>query len=163
MSFKTYATHPQPDGTLCLSDPHPLKFSGPNGLIAKFVLGASRLRAERWQLNSSELHALASPAWGNSQRLIVFEQSEDAKLECLAVESIQGISTGQTEMMFSFRPLQAVARVGGEAVWRLIPDKTYTEGLILEGGVSDPSGSWRWGRPHLAIGGVVCGSTATKG
>lgn len=160
MSFKTYAIHVQPDGTLGLDDPHPLRFSGPKGLIAKFVLTCWQRGEERWQLSSAELHALASPEWKNRQRLIVFEQSEETKLERLAVESVQGISTQQTDMMFTFRPLQAVARVGDVATWRARSDKTYTEGLMLEGGVSGPTGSWRWGRPHMALGGVVCGGTA---
>ena len=156
MSFKSCVTFTLSDGSLQLDDPQPLLFSGRNGLIAKFVLTSPGRAAGPWKLGPAELLALAAP--DASRRMIVFEQTEETLLERLALESVYGISAEQTEMMFTFRPLVAVARADGAPTWRLSPDKTYNEGLMLEGGVSAPTGSWRWGQPHLALGGVVCGT-----
>jgi hypothetical protein len=157
MSFKSYAIHVQPDGSLHLDDPHPLVFSGRNGLIAKFVRATPERASEPWILVPAELHALASPELVVVRRMIVFEQTEENKVERLMLESVRGISTDQTEMMFTFRPLVAVAGGASGPGWKVNAGKAYTEGLELEGGVSAPRASWRWGRPHLALGGVVCG------
>ena len=156
MSFKSYATHVQPDGSLRLDDPHPLVFSGRNGLIAKFVQVAPTLASEPWQLDAAELHALASPELASRPRMIVFEQTEGTTVERLMLESVHGISTERTEMMFTFRPLGAAA---GGSSWSVNITKAYTEGLELEGGVAALNGTWRWGKPHLALGGVVCGAS----
>lgn len=157
MSFKSYATRAQSDGALILDDPQPLVFSGRHGLIARFVLEAGERASQPWQLGPGELHALAASTLRGSDRVIVFEQAEDAELELLALEAVHGISTERTEMMFLFKPLRVVS---GGVPLRVQPasgKKTYTEGLTLEGGAFAPMASWRWRRPHLALGGVVCG------
>ena len=157
MSFKSYATHTLPDGSLHLQDPHPLVFSGRDGLIAKFVQASPARASEPWILEPAELHALAVPALVAAQRVIVFEQTEEHRVERLMLESVRGLSTDRTEMMFTFRPLVAVTGGAGEPSWKVNTAKAYTEGLELEGGVSALNATWRWGQPHLALGGVVCG------
>lgn len=159
MSFKSYTTRDQPDGSVHFDDPHPLCFSGRDGLIARFVRASPDRASEPWILEPAELHALASPALAAVRRTIVFEQTEGDKVERLMLESVRGLSTDRTEMMFTFRPLVLVADGAGRPCWRSNPSNAYTEGLELEGGVSAPTASWRWGRPHLALGGVVCGGT----
>jgi len=155
MSFKSYALHPQPDHTLLLDDPQPLVFSGSHGLIARFILADPLRASQPWRLCPGELHALAFPDKLVRDRGIFFEQVADDARELQWLQSVQGISGGRTEMMFSFSPIQVVG--SGPALTILAPatDRTYTEGLELEGGVLAPKGSWRWTRPHLALGGVV--------
>jgi hypothetical protein len=155
MSFKSYALHPQPDHTLVLQDPQPLVFSGPHGLIARFVLSDPARASDPWKLCAGELHALAFPSLLVRDRAIFFEQTAGNKLELQWLQCVQGVSGRQTEMMFSFSPLTVVHSVGSLVVRPPTSDCTYNEGLQLEGGVLSPNGSWHWGRPHLSLGGVV--------
>jgi hypothetical protein len=155
MSFKSYAWHSQPDHTLVLDDPQPLIFSGPHGLIARFVSCNPARAGEPWKLCAGELHALAFPDALVRDRAILFEQSIGDALELQWLQSIQGISGRRTEMMFSFTPLTVVHSRAPLAIRPPTSERTYNEGLELEGGVLAPKGSWHWGRPHLALGGVV--------
>ena len=155
MSFKSYALHPQPDGILMLDDPQPLIFSGPQGLIARFVLSDPTRASEPWKLCAGELHALAFPETLVRDRAIFFEQVAEGRLELQRLQSVQGISGRRTEMMFSFSPVTLVHATLPIAILSPAVDRIYHEGLELEGGVLSPNGSWHWGRPHLALGGVV--------
>jgi hypothetical protein len=155
MSFKSYALHPQPNRTLVLDDPQPLVFSGPHGLIARFVLSDPARASEPWKLCAGELHALAFPDSLVRDRAILFEQATGGVLELQWLQSVQGISGQRTEMMFSFSPLTVIHSCGPLAILPPTSARTYNEGLQLEGGVLAPKGSWHWGRPHLALGGVV--------
>jgi hypothetical protein len=155
MSFKSYALHPQPDRTLALEDPQPLIFSGPQGLIARFVLSDPARASEPWKLCTGELHALAFPSLLVRDRGILFEQASDGVLGLQWLQCVQGISGRRTEMIFSFSPLTVVRSRGSLVILPPTSDCTYNEGLQLEGGVLSPDGSWHWGRPHLALGGVV--------
>jgi hypothetical protein len=155
MSFKSYALHPQPDHTLSLDDPQPLVFSGPHGLIARFVRSDPTRASEPWKLCTGELHALAFPDLLVRDRAILFEQVTGGVLEFQRLESVQGISGRRTEMMFSFSPLRVVRSSVSLVILPPTSGCIYNEGLQLEGGVLSPNGSWHWGRPHLALGGVV--------
>jgi len=158
MSFKSYATSIQPDGSLLLDDPQPLVFSGKHGLIARYVLGAGSRAEGPWRLCPGELHALATPRLQLRNRTILFEQADHDTLELLALEAIHGVSAERTEMMFRFRPLRLLSHAPVLHVTDADGGIVYTEELALEGGVSAPAGSWHWRKPHLAIGGVVCGA-----
>lgn len=158
MSFKSYAFQGQPDGSLWLGDPQPLVFSGRQGLIARFVLAAGGRAEKPWRLCPGELHTLATPALQLHERLIVFEQTENETLELLVLEAVHGVSTERTDMMFRFRPLEVLSRAPQLHVRHFDGGKVYTEELSLEGGLMAPAASWHWRRPHLALGGVVCGA-----
>lgn len=155
MSFKSYALHPQLDHTLVLDDPQPLVFSGLHGLIARFVLSDPARASEPWRLCAGELHALAFSAGLVRDRAIFFEQATGGVLELQWLQCVQGVSGRRTEMMFSFSPVKLVHSCVPLAILPPSSGCTYTEGLQLEGGVLAPAGSWHWGRPHLALGGVV--------
>jgi hypothetical protein len=155
MSFKSYALHRQPDGILVLDDPQPLIFSGPHGLIARFVRSDPSRASEPWKLCAGELHALAFPETLVRERAIFFEQVAEGKLELQWLQSVQGVSGQRTEMMFSLSPVSIVHAAVPIAIHLPAADRVYHEGLELEGGVLSPNGSWHWGRPHLALGGVV--------
>ena len=155
MSFKSYALHPQPDHAIALDDPQPLIFSGPHGLIARFVRSDPTRAGQPWRLCPGELHSLAFPERLVRDRAILFEQSAGGILELQWLQSVHGISGQRTEMMFSFSPLTVVSTGVSLAVLPPTSGRTYNEGLELEGGVLAPHGSWRWTLPHLALGGVV--------
>ena len=163
MSFKSYARTIQPDGRWMLSAPQLLVFSGKKGLIARFV-GQEKQRASMaWKLSPEELHALALPAAPGRDRVVVFEQTDASGLELMWLQYVRGISAETTEMLFSFTPLRV------EHVQPLLlvrePNAacTYGEDLTLDGGVTNPAGSWNWRKPHLALGGVKVGPPAAAG
>jgi hypothetical protein len=160
MSFKTYAQTVQPDGRWMLSDPRPLMFSGRPGLIARFVEQEKQRAAEAWKLEPGELHALALPGDLVRERVIVFEQQEGSVLELMWLQNVRGVSAETTEMLFSFTPL----RVEQVQPMLLVREPNaacaYGEDLTLDGGVTNLSGSWRWRKPHLALGGVKVGPPA---
>lgn len=157
MSFKSYAIRSEAEGLVILEDPQPLVFSGRNGLIAKFVLSEKNRAMKPWKLCVGELHAIAFPAGLVRDRAIVFEQAEDAERSLMWLQSVAGISNAKTEMMFQFMPLAVVAQ-SPLTVRRGNVDCAYGEDLMLDGGVLNPTGSWGWKKPHLALGGVVLGT-----
>lgn len=155
MSFKSYSPHPHADGSIELTDPQPLVFSGAKGLIARFVQNEPRRASEPWKLLPAEVHALALMDGDPETRMIVFEETTENTLELQWLQSISGVSADRTEMMFSFRPLATEPKSSSLRV--RLPDinRTYAEELTLDGGVLAPNGPWRWCKPHLALGGVV--------
>jgi len=159
MSFKSYAIRSIASDIITLEDPQPLVFSGRNGLIAKFVLSEKERAMRPWKLCVGEIHALAFPAKLLHDRAIVFEQSEDSDRSLMWLQSVTGISNAKTEMMFSFMPLAVVSQ-NPLTVRRASVDRAYGEDLMLDGGVLSPNGPWNWKKPHLALGGVVLGSSS---
>ncbi len=161
MSFKSYAIRSEDDEHVVLDDPQPLVFSGRNGLIARFVLAEKERAMKPWKLCVGELHAIAFPAGLVHDRAIVFEQAEDMERSVMWLQSVSGISNAKTEMMFQFMPLVVVSQ--NPLTVRLKgADKAYGEDLMLDGGVLNPTGSWVWKKPHLALGGVVVGSAPVR-
>jgi len=155
MGFKSYALHSRSDDSFILDDPQPLIFSGPQGLIARHVLSAGERAREAWKLCPGELHALALVERLVRDRIIVFEQVEDASLELLELESVNGVSSHRTDLMFSFSPLTVIQTHAPLIARRAAAGRTYGEELALDGGIDAPKAAWRWSKPHLAIGGVV--------
>ena len=163
MSFKSYAQTIQPDGRWMLSAPRSLLFSGPNGLIAQFVAQQKERAAAAWRISPAELHALALSDEAVRDRVIVFEQADGGGLELMWLQNVRGVSGTTTEMLFSFTPL-TVDLVHPKIVVKA-PNAAcaYGEDLTLDGGVSNLHGSWKWMKPHLALGGVKLGPpTAAK-
>lgn len=160
MSFKSYARHFQPDGRWLLEDSQPLVFSGRHGLIARFVERETARASEAWKLCPGELHALALPGDFVRERVIVFEQIDDDRLELLWLRDVRGVSATTTEMLFTFTPLK-IAQSRPQLLVETPNDAcTYGEDLTLDGGVGSRTGSWHWRKPHLALGGVRLGPRA---
>lgn len=158
MGFKSYAIHSDinhSDGRLILDDPQPLVFSGRHGLVARFIATAGERARGPWKLCPGELHALAMVDRLVRDRIIVFEQTEENVLELQTLEAVHGISSHRTEMMFSLSPLTVVHAAAPLVVRAAATGRSYGEELALDGGIDAPQASWRWTRPHLAIGGVV--------
>lgn len=156
MSFKSYHATEQPDGSLELSDPRPLVFSGRHGLIARFVLGEPDKCADRWRLSPEQIQTLAFPDDAQAaSRVLVFEDADGAVLNLQLLESIHGNSGARTEMLFSLLPLVIDHRSAKPRIRRPSVGRTYAEDMILDGGTDAPNGTWRWHKTHLALGGVV--------
>ena len=160
MSFKSFSVQSLDGDRLALSDPQPLVFSGPRGLIARFVLGESQRAVGYWRLCPGELHALAFADTLVRDRIIVFEENEEMTPSLMWLQDVQGISATRTEMLFSFVPLIVEDRGPAPVICRAIPYRIYREELVLDGGVFATTADWRWTRPHLALGGVVLGRGA---
>lgn len=152
MSFKSYATLPLKDGSLELSDPHPLKFSGPDGLIARFVAAQPSRAAAPWKIQHDELNSLSGLS---GERALVFEEAGEGSLELQWLQDIHGISDTRTEMLFSMLPLKVESATRPLRVRYPTINRVYAEELILDGGVGALEGTWRWCKPHLSLGGVV--------
>lgn len=157
MSFKSYAQTIQPDGRWMLSSPLPLVFSGQNGLIARFIAREKYRAAAPWKLCPGELHSMALPGDLVRERIIVFEQSDGGGLELMWLQGVRGISAETTEMLFSFTPLTVDQARPFIVVKTPNAACSYGEDLTLDGGVSNPNGTWKWKKPHLALGGVKLG------
>ena len=157
MSFKSYAQTIQTDGRWMLSSPQALTFSCKDGLIARFIAREKARAATAWKLSPDELHGLASPADPVRERVIVFQQADGGGLELMWLQNVRGISAETTEMLFSFTPL-TVDQLRPFIVVK-VPNAScsYGEDLTLDGGVSNPNGTWKWKKPHLALGGVKLG------
>ena len=162
MSFKSFSVQPLDGDRLALADPQPLVFSGPRGLIARFVLGESQRAVGYWRLCPGELHALAFADTLVRDRIIVFEENEEMTPSLMWLQDVQGISATRTVMLFSFVPLIVEDRGPTPVICRAIPYRIYREELVLDGGVFATTADWRWTRPHLALGGVVLGRGAAS-
>lgn len=162
MSFKSFLVHSREGDWFALSEPRPLVLSGRTGLIACFVLGEPKRAAVSWKLTPLELQALAFGGVPVQDRIIVFEESDGAKFSYLWLQEVKGVSDARTEMLFSFAPL-LVEHGGPPLVCRAVPQRIYNEDLVLDGGVDAPAASWHWTKPHLALGGVVCGAGTAAG
>lgn len=159
MSFKSYRATPTENG-FELDQPRPLVFSGPAGLIARYVQANPHDAGGPWKLCPGQLHALAMPDLLVRDRMIIFEDSHEDGVDCQWLQEIRGVSNTSTEMMFCFTPLQVVGRHADKiTVTETKPRRTYAEDLSLDGGVLKPKGSWHWKKPHLALGGVVLGTS----
>ncbi len=164
MSFKSYASCScSGDNALVFSDPQPLVLSGRQGLIARFVQAEPVLADRPWRLSPEDLHRLANASLHAAGRQIVFEQTEDAQLELLLLQSVTGVSSDHTDMIFAFETLIVVERGPTLKVRPPSQRRVYTEELSLEGGVLCLRGTWHWRKPALALGGVVCGGSLGVG
>ena len=77
MGFKSYRFTEQSDDAWLLDDPQPLRFSGPNGLIAQWYrLHRLELDERPWLVTAHGWLALAFDIEQAESRWIVFEQTE---------------------------------------------------------------------------------------
>ena len=156
MAFKNYHLVPAESGTWWLDAPEPVVLSGPNGLIARYVLADRKRAASPWQLTPLELLRLAGAPHPET-RWIVFEQAESDGLRLSRLERISGISAAKTEMLLTLSPF-AVIQAGPALFVRQPPDgRSWSEELALEGGAFSPSGTWRWCLRSLNVGATVLG------
>ena len=157
MAFKSYNVVAQANGTWLLEQPAPLRFSGPQGLIAQWYR-AHRLEAEgAWMVSAPEWLALALGAEGEAQRWIIFDQVAGGVCKYARLERIHGQFGAQTRLMLQFRPLQCLGT--GLPLIVAEPENVcgWSEELSIDGGDGSSGCTWRWMAPKLGFASVVAG------
>lgn len=158
MGFKAYRFTSQNDDSWRLETPEPLRFSGPQGLIAQWYR-ANRLDAcdGAWIVPAREWLALAYGAAESARRWIIFEQAEGGIRKYARLERINGQFGSQTRIVMQFRPLQCTGF--GEAITVIEPEYVcgWSEELSIDGGDGSASCSWRWMAPKLGFAAVTAG------
>lgn len=157
MGFKAYRFTNQPNDSWLLEAPEPLRFSGPQGLIAQWYR-ANRLECEgTWMVPAREWLALAFGAAEAAKRWIVFEQADGGVRKYARLERINGQFGTQTRIMMQFRPLQCT--LGAMPLTVVEPECVcgWSEELSIDGGSESESCTWRWMAPQLGFASVVAG------
>jgi hypothetical protein len=161
MPFRSYQIAPSPEGPdiFFLSEPLPLRLSGPAGLIAGHVRAlTAETRELAWTLSDDKLLALAAtPA--TPPRWVFFEQTEHnpERIDLSRVLSLRGLSAIHTELLVSFAPLEVLKTGSGLCVRVPSGARQWREELALNGGVLNPKGPWTWCDRALNIGSTVVG------
>ncbi len=158
MGFKAYRFTAQPDESWILADPEPLRFSGPNGLIAQWYrLNRGRIGDTAWLATAQEWLALAFREEAAKQRWIVFEQAAAGSRQLARLERIHGQFAGETRIMMQFRPLRCIADAPSLVVTEPASSCSWSEEISIDGGGSSSACTWRWMAPKLGFASVVAG------
>lgn len=158
MGFKAYRFTVQPNDAWSLDHPEPLRFSGPQGLIAQWYrLNRLELGDGPWLVTAREWLALAFGAEESARRWIVFEQGDGGGRKLARLERINGQFGTQTRIMMQFKPLQG--RGSGVPVTVVEPECVcgWGEELSIDGGSDSSACTWRWMAPQLGFASVVAG------
>ena len=158
MGFKAYRFTTRPNDSWVLDQPEPLRFSGPQGLIAQwFRLNRLEIGDAPWLVPAREWLSLAFGAAESGRRWIIFEQAEGGVRKYARLERINGKFGSQTRIMMQFKPLQSV----GLAMPLIVVEPEcvcgWGEELSIDGGTGSESCSWRWMAPQLGFASVVAG------
>lgn len=154
MAFKAYLALKRPDGTWLLGQASPVRFSGPHGLVALWCREHAAQIEAPWRVVPEAFLELLFPPAEARDRWVVLEQDDGETCIYSRLLSISGVATRRVEMLFSFAPLQLVH---GEPALCVRPDaglRVWSEELALDGGPGSAC-TWRWCRPHLALGATV--------
>ena len=159
MGFKVYRITPEPDQTWRLEQPEPLRFAGPNGLIARWYReNRGEIGDRAWLAPAQTWLELALGAEGAAGRWIVFEQFEGDQPRYARLEAVNGQFGSQTRLMFQFRPLTPRAQTTGLVVAEPEFVCGWGEELSIDGGDGSASCSWRWQTPKLSFASVIAGA-----
>ena len=158
MAFKSYYAVPHANGSWKLERPEPLRFAGPQGLIAQWYR-VNRLGAAEgtWLVPAQEWLELALGIETAAQSWIVFEQLNQGLRKLARLERINGRFGSETRLMLQFRPLLTMG--DGLPLTVVEPENacTWSEELSIDGGDGSSSCSWRWAPPKLGFASVVAG------
>ena len=158
MGFKSYRFTVQPNDSWLLDDPQPLRFSGPNGLIAQWYrLHRLELSDGPWIVPAAEWLSLTFNAAESAQRWIVFEQAEGGVRKFARMERINGQFGSQARIMMLFKPPQCTAGTMPLVVSEPARGCGWSEELSIDGGCGSEGCTWRWRAPQLGFASVVGG------
>lgn len=152
MGFKAYRFTPRADDAWVLEQPEPLRFSGPQGLIAQWYrLNRMEIGDSPWLVSAREWLSLAFGAEESARRWILFEQSEGNARKLARLDRIHGKFSSQTRIMMQFKPLQSAA--AGQPLVVVEPECVcaWGEELSIDGGSGSESCTWRWMAPQLGF------------
>lgn len=157
MGFKSYRYTTRPNDSWVLDQPEPLRFSGPQGLIAQWYrLNQMEIGDEHWLVPGREWLSLAFGAEESAKRWIIFEQAEGGVRKIARLDRISGKFGSQTRIMMQFKPLQSL---GAAPLTVVEPECVcgWGEELSIDGGCGSESCTWRWMAPQLGFASVVAG------
>jgi len=158
MGFKSYRVTAQTDDTWLLDAPEPLRFSGPNGLIAQWYrLHRLELDDKPWLVTSHGWLALAFDIEEAESRWIVFEQTDGNVRKYARLERINGQFGTGTRIMMQFRPLETATSAFPLYVREPARCSGWSEELSIDGGSSSDGCTWRLMAPKLGFASVVAG------
>ncbi len=158
MAFRSYRFTAHPNASWTLEQPEPLRFSGPQGLIAQWYrLNRLEIGDGPWLVPAREWLSLVFGAVESAQRWIIFEQAEGGTRKLARLERINGQFGAQTRLMMQFKPLSAVG--SGAPLVVVEPEFVcgWGEELSIDGGGGSETCSWRWMTPTLGFASVVAG------
>ncbi len=158
MSFKAYHVFAQPNASWKLERPEPLRFAGPQGLLAQWYR-LNRLGAAEgtWMVPASEWLSLAVGAEAAAGCWIIFEQINKGVRSLARLERINGRFSSETRLMFQFRPLTCLGDSPALVVAEPETACSWSEELSIDGGDGSTTCSWRWAAPKLGFASVVAG------
>lgn len=144
------------NGTLTRLEP--LRLSGEDGLIARFITTLQPEQTARWRLDSASfLQTL-----GESAGLLLFRPSQspgpDGE-EYYQIRWLQGTCENkQTDIVLEYIP--KFLRFIGQNAYEILPAEEtrpfLCEAISLSGGTQ--GGTWRWVPPPIKLGAVVLGT-----
>ena len=158
MGFISYQIVPQSNDSWKLEQPRPLRFSGPQGLLAQWYR-LNRLGAAEgtWMVQAGEWLTLAVGAEAAAGSWIIFEQVNNGVRSYARLERINGRFGSESRLMLQFRPLQCVGDGLPLVVRETESACSWSEELSIDGGDGSSTCSWRWAAPKLGFASVVAG------
>lgn len=157
MGFKAYRVDEFEAGICHLTDGMPVRFSGPTGLVALWCRAHKDAVDQPWRVSPLEWLAMMLPVDDARHRWLVLEQEEDGVVSYSQLLSITGVISKKVDLMFTLAPL-IVERPSPELSVRRAEDgRLWSEELALDGGPFSTTCTWRWTKPHLALGAAVIG------
>jgi len=158
MGFKAYRITPDTEHAWRLAQPEPLRFSGPNGLIARsYRENHGDIGGRTWLAPAQVWLELAFGPAGAAGRWIVFEQLAAGHPRYARLEAVNGLFSAPTRLMFQFRPFQQRTEAQGLVVREPDVACSWGEELAIDGGDGSARCTWRWQAPKLGFASVVAG------
>lgn len=158
MGFKAYRFTAQSEDSWILAEPEPLRFSGPNGLLAQWYrLNRGAVGDSSWLVTGQEWLALALGGEEAAQHWIIFEQTAAGTRQLARLERIHGQFATETRIMMQFRPLKCSSSTPSLVVTEPASSCCWCEELSIDGGGNSSACTWRWMAPKLVFASVVAG------
>ncbi len=158
MGFKTYRCTKTDDQSWLLDMPEPLRFSGPNGLIARWYRShKSEFDSRPWMMSAAAWIEMDFGLTRSNERWILLEQIVNHVPRYDRLEAINGIFGSETRLVLQFSPLEKVS----DSPHLILRDPKkacgWGEELSIDGGDGSSTCSWRWKAPKLGFSSVQVG------
>lgn len=150
-----YITHakPTPDGGWVFAEETKVRLAGPDGPMARHILGLPADSTGEWNLSSAEIAAMlpVSQPPDHEQPLLLWDPGEPDSSP-MRVVHFSGISREfETELLVHMEILEPVAS------YLRGTGRICNEALRLQGGRLTPKAKWTWAAPKMSIGSTIVG------
>lgn len=150
-----YITHakPTPDGGWVFAEETKVRLAGPDGPLARHILGLPADSTGAWNLSSGEITAMLAvpPPPGDEHPLLLWDPG-DPDCYPMRVVHFSGVSREfETELLVHMEILEPVAS------YLRGTGRISNEALRLLGGRCTPKAKWTWAAPKMAIGSTIVG------